>query len=256
MQTNQFSDAIIIKKISENEKQGVFEIDSLYTGYGLTIGNTLRRVLLSSLPGAAITHVKIKGVGHEFSTIPHVLEDVVEIMLNLKKVRFQMHADEPQTMLLKARGERAATAADIKSTATVDVVTPDIHIATLTSKSAELEIELTVERGLGYVPVEARKAEKLPVGVIALDAVFSPVIKTNFTVENMRVGDRTDYNKLTLDIETDGTITPADALRYAAVILHSHFKKLVQSEVIGGGAVAVDKVIESTEEKKTRRKKG
>lgn len=241
-----FSETVNIKKVSEKEKFGVFEIEGLYTGYGLTIGNALRRILFSSLPGAAITQIKIKGIGHEFTTIPSVLEDVVEIILNLKKIRFHFYADESQILTLKVKGEKKVTAADIKTNSSVDVINDDAHIATLTSKSGELEMELTVERGLGYMPVESRKLEKLPVGIIALDAFFSPVTKANFTVENMRVGDQTDYNKLNFVIETDGSITPSEALKKAGDILQEHFSKISQVEVM---------VSEEKEAKKLKKKK-
>jgi len=224
------SETVAIKTISETDRQGVFEIEGLYTGYGVTIGNALRRAMLSSLPGAAITQVKIKGVSHEFTTLPGVLEDMVELMLNLKRIRFRIHTKEPQTLILKAQGEGKVTARDIRATSEVEVITPDAHIATLTDKNAELDMELTVEKALGYVPAEARKSEKLPIGVIALDAIFSPVVKVNFTVENMRVGDRTDYNKLRVVIETDGSITPSQALRKSARILQDHFTKIGEIE--------------------------
>jgi len=224
------SETVAIKTISETDREGVFEIEGLYTGYGVTIGNTLRRAMLSSLPGAAITQVKIKGVSHEFTTLPGVLEDMVELMLNLKRIRFRIHTKEPQTLTLKAQGEGKVTASDIRATSEVEVITPDAPIATLTDKNAELDMELTVEKALGYVPAEARKSEKLPIGVIALDAIFSPVVKVNFTVENMRVGDRTDYNKLRIVIETDGSVTPSQALRKSARILQDHFTKIGEIE--------------------------
>lgn len=227
-----FSETVNIKTISEKEKVGIFEIDGLYTGYGLTIGNALRRVLLSSLSGAAITQIKVRGVGHEFTTIPNVLEDMVEILLNLKEIRFHLYSDEPQILILKVKGEKKVTASDIKTNANIDVINNEAHIATITNKSGELEIELTVEKGLGYVSIESKKLEKLPVGTIALDAIFSPVVKANFTVENMRVGDRTDYNKLNLIIETDGSITPSEALNKASLILQEHFFKISQIEVM------------------------
>lgn len=212
--------------------QGVFEIDALSPGYGQTLGNGLRRVLLSSLPGAAITSIKIAGVDHEFSTVPGVYENVVDILLNLKQVRIALHTDEPQVLTLSAKGERQVTAAMIKAPSQVTVINPDCHIATLTDKKAELEIELTVERGMGYVPVSDRRATgKVPIGTIALDAIFSPVRKVNYSVEDMRVGDRTDYNKLRLEIETDGTITPADALIGAAKILAAQFQELTEVEI-------------------------
>lgn len=217
---------IEIKRVEEIANKGVFEIDGLYAGYGLTLGNALRRVLLSSIPGAAITQIKIKGVGHEFSTIPNVKEDVVEIELNLKKVRFQMFTAEPQILTLKVKGEALVAARDIQESASVVVVSKDAHIATLTAKNADLEIEMTVERGLGYVPVEARKTEKLAIGVVALDAFFSPVTKVSFAIENMRVGDRIDYNRLRFVIETDGSISPSKALKFASDTLREHFEKV------------------------------
>ncbi len=231
MEYTRLSETIKIKTISESETEGIFEIEGLYTGYGLTLGNALRRSLLSSLPGAAITQVKIKGVEHEFSTIPGVKEDVVEITLNLKRVRFGFYATEPQVLTLHVKGEKKVTAADIKTNAQLEIVNPDCHIATLTSKNAEIDMELTVEKGLGYVPVEARKLEKLPIKTIALDAIFGPVVKVNFVVENMRVGDRTDYNRLKLTIQTDGTITPSSALHKASNILKDHFEKVSAIEI-------------------------
>lgn len=226
------SDPVRVKTVSEDEKVGVFDIEGLYRGYGITIGNALRRVLLSSLPGAAITRFKIKGVGHEFSTIDGVVEDVVEIGFNLKKVRFKFFADEPQTLTLKVKGEKEVTAGDIEGNAQVEVQNKDLHIATLTEKNAELDMEITVEKGLGYEPVEARKEGRLPIGTIALDAVFSPIESVNFRVENMRVGERTDYNRVRLEIKTDGTISPSSALHKAASILLDHFGKIGEVEVV------------------------
>ncbi|HEY4496571.1 MAG TPA: DNA-directed RNA polymerase subunit alpha [Candidatus Paceibacterota bacterium] len=225
------SESVKINRVSEDDKKGVFDIDGLYRGYGITIGNAIRRVLLSSLPGAAITRFKIKGVGHEFTTIPGVVEDVLEIGLNLKKVRFAFHAKEPQVLTLKVKGEKEITAADIKGNADVEVKTPEVHIATITDKSAELDIEITVEKGLGYVPVISQKAGKLPIGTVALDAIFSPVINANFTVSNMRVGERIDYNKIRLEVETDGTISPSRAVHKAADILLDHFKRISDIEI-------------------------
>lgn len=231
MKFSYLSETVSIKTVSENNSEGVFEIEGLYTGYGLTLGNALRRVLLSSLPGAAITRVKIKGINHEFSTLEGVAEDIVELGLNLKQVRFRAYSDEPQILTLKVKGAKTVTATDIETNAQVEVINQDAHIATLTAKNAELDMELTIERGLGYVPVESMKLEKLPVGVIALDGIFTPVIKVNFDVENMRVGDRTDYNRLKLTINTDGSITPSAALRKASNILQDHFSKAAQVEV-------------------------
>jgi len=226
MKYSYLSDSVQIKTVHEKDTEGIFEIDGLYTGYGLTIGNALRRVLLSSLPGAAITQVKIKGVGHEFTTLPNIAEDMVEIGLNLKKVRFQIFTDEPQTLSLRVKGEKRITAADIGLNSMVKMFTPDTHIATLTNKKAELEMELTVEKGLGYSPAELRQGGKLPIGSIAIDAIFTPVISVNYSVENTRVGERTDYNKLHLKIVTDGTIKPSNAIRKASNILKDHFEKI------------------------------
>ncbi len=231
MEYQYLSETVGIKKVSESDREGVFEIEGLYSGYGLTIGNALRRVLLSSLPGAAITQFKIKGINHEFSTVEGIKEDVVEIGLNLKKIRFRIHTDEPQVLILKVKGEKEVTAADIETNAQVDLITPGVRIATLTAKGADLDMEITIEKGLGYAPVETRKSEKLPIGVVALDALFSPVTKVNFTVENMRVGERADYNRLRLVVETDGSITPSAALRKASNILQDHFVKISGVEV-------------------------
>jgi len=231
MQYQYLSEAVQIKTISEDATEGVFEVEGLYTGYGVTIGNAIRRALLSSLPGAAITKFKMKNAGHQFTTVENVAEDVVEIGLNLKKIRFRIHTDEPQVLTLKVKGDKEVTAADIKTNSNVELVSPDIHIATITDKAGELDLELTVEKGLGYVPIDALKGEKLPIGEIAIDAMFSPVINVNFSVENMRVGDRTDFNKLRLTITTDGSLTPSGALRKASNILQDHFAKISGVEV-------------------------
>jgi DNA-directed RNA polymerase subunit alpha len=220
------SSTVEIKTISEEARRGEFVVEGLYAGYGLTIGNALRRALLSSLPGAAVTYVKIKGAAHEFTTIPGVKEDIVELALNLKKLRFRVHADVPQVLLVKSKGEGTVIGADIKTNADVELLNPDETIATLTDKSAEFEAEITVERGLGYSAVESRKAEKMAIGQIGVDAFFSPVIKVNYSIENMRVGDRTDYNRLKLSIETDGTVSPSEALHKTASILKDHFEKV------------------------------
>lgn len=250
MQYQYLSETASIKKVSETSTEGVFEIEGLYTGYGLTIGNALRRALLSSLPGAAITQFKIKGALHQFTAIEGVMEDVVEISLNLKKVRFQIHTDEPQVLTLKVKGEQEVTGADIETNAQVELVTPDAHILTISDKNTEVDLEITVEKGLGYVPVDARKGEKLAIGAIALDALFSPVLAVNFSVENMRVGDRTDYNRLKLHIKTDGSLTPSAALRKASNILQDHFAKISQVEVKEPEPI----LVEEKEEKKTKRK--
>ena len=198
--------------VLEDGTKGVYEIDSLHPGYGHTIGNSLRRVMLSSLPGAAITRVKIQGVSHEFSTIPGVKEDVITILLNLKQVRFLMHSPEPQVIKLSAKGVKNITAGDFEAPSQVEIKNPGAPVATLTSKEAKLELEATVERGLGYVPREVLEKEKGEVGMLTLDAIFTPIRKANYEVENMRVGERTDYNRLRMSIETDGTIKPREAL--------------------------------------------
>ena len=231
MEYHHLSETVKIKKVSETDTRGSFEMEGLYSGYGLTIGNALRRALFSSLPGAAIIQIKIKGVKHEFSTIPGVKEDVVEIILNLKKIRFKFHADKSQTFLLKAKGEKKITAGDIEIDSSVEIINSDTHILTLTGKTAEIDMELTVEKGLGYSMAENRKAEKLSVGVIMIDAFFTPITNVNFIVENMRVGEKTDYNRLKLEIETDGSITPSNALHKAANVLKDHLEKISNIEI-------------------------
>ena len=214
------------KIIKKEENRAIFEIDGCYPGYGMTLGNAFRRVLLSSLPGAAITAVKIRGVSHEFSTIPYIIEDVIRIILNLKQVRFKILSQEalPIKIELKVSGEKEVKAKDIKLTSEIEIINKDIHIATLTNKKAKLEMEIEVDSGLGYVPVEKRKKEKLEIGVIAVDANFTPIRKINYEIENMRVGDRTDFNRLIIDIETDGSLTPEEAFSKAAEILVEHFQ--------------------------------
>ncbi len=214
------------KIILEEGNRAVFEIEGLWPGYGPTIGNAIRRVLLSSLEGAAITSVKIEGVQHEFSTLPGIREDIIELTLNLKQVRFRMHGSGPYAAALAVKGEKRVTAADIKTPSQLEVVNPEQHIATLTDKKAALAMELVAERGVGYQPIEARRKEKVEIGMIALDAAFSPIRLVTFEVENMRVGDRTDYNRVRFQIETDGSISPRQALSSAAGILQEQFGAL------------------------------
>ncbi|MAF20468.1 MAG: DNA-directed RNA polymerase subunit alpha [Parcubacteria group bacterium] len=211
------------KIIEQKGNQAIFEIEACYPGYGMTLGNTFRRVLLSSLPGAAITGVKIKGVQHEFSTIPYVTEDVVQIILNLKQVRFKLHTDQLVKTSLKIKGEKKVKAKDIKTSSELEVVNDDAHIATLTNKKASLEMEIEIESGLGYLPVEKRKKGKIEIGKIAMDAIFSPIRKVTYSIEDMRVGERTDYDRLRINIETDGTITPKDAFLKTTQILVDHY---------------------------------
>lgn len=217
------------KYIKKEENSFLFEIKPCYPGYGHTLGNALRRVLLSSLEGAAVTTVKISSVKHEFSTIPHILEDVIEIMLNLKELRFKMHSKEPVKLTLKVKGERIVKAKDFKCPSQIEIISKDAHIATLTDKKAKLDLEIQVEKGLGYVSREELRKEKLEVGTIALDSIFSPIRIVDYNVENMRVGERTDYNKLVIGIKTDGSIEARDALRQAAVILARHFNRIAET---------------------------
>ncbi len=218
------------KVIESEENRSVIEINALYPGFGSTIGNALRRVLYSSLSGAAITSVKIKDVPHEFTTIEGVLEDVMEISLNLKQVRLKLHEDEPQTLTLKVKGKKEVKAGDIETPSQAEIVNKDKHLATLTSSKSSLEMELQAEKGLGYVKADIDEKEKKEVGHISLDAIFSPVRKVNFEVENMRVGERTDYNKLLFDITTDGSISPEEAFTKASSVLVEHFKVLSELE--------------------------
>ncbi len=213
--------------VQEDAFSGVYEIDGLYPGYGHTLGNSLRRIILSSLPGAAITEVKIDGISHEFSTMEGVKEDVITILLNLKRIRIAMHATEPLKISLKKNGIHMVTAKDIIVPSQIEILNPDQPIAELTSKNASLDIEMTVEHGLGYVPRDVHQKDKVDIGVIALDAVFTPVRRVNYEVENMRVGDRTDYNRLRVALETDGTISPKEALERAIEIMIHQLKAII-----------------------------
>lgn len=242
--------------------EGVLTAEPFFHGYGTTIGNAIRRVLLSSLSGAAITAVKIKGAQHEFFAIPHVKEDVLEILLNLKQIRLKSFSDAPVKITLHAKGEGVVTAKSIKATSDVEIVSLDAPIATLTDKNAELEMEFTVEKGRGYVPTEERTKEKMELGTIAIDALFSPVVNVGFRVENVRVGEITNYDKLVMTIETDGTISPEDAVSQSAKTLINHFT-LFQS-LSAGTPVQIEsaetseettEVVASEEEKPKRSKK-
>lgn len=219
-----------IKLIDKKENSAVIEINDCYPGYGVTLANALRRVMLSGLPGAAITSVKIKNAPHEFSTIEGVKEDIVEIILNLKQLRFKLYGDEPVKAKLSAKGEKEAIAGDIETKGRAEIINKDAHIATLTRKNAELDMELTIEKGLGYAPVEQRDRNKKEIGVIAIDAIFSPIRKVGYEIENVRVGQRTDYNKIIFEIETDGSIESEEALKQAAQILIEQFAAVKSSE--------------------------
>ena len=239
-----------IKVLSKEGSKTTFEISPLMPGYGATIANPLRRVLLSSLEGAAITSVKIKGVDHEFSSISGVLEDVVEVILNIKKIRFKLHGDGPVKLTLDVKGEKTVTAADIKLTSDIELINEDQHIATITDKKMGLSMELEVEKGIGYVPVEQRQKDKLAIGVIAVDAIFSPVKLVNFKIENVRVGQRIDFNKVVMEIETDGSIEPEEAMKKASEILVDHFKLI--SDVKTEEKTAKPKKTKATAKKKSK----
>ena len=225
--------------VSEEENRGTFEIDGLYPGYGHTLGNSLRRIILSSLPGAAITQVKIDGVEHEFSAMDGIKEDVIMILLNLRRVRLALHSDEPITITLKKSGIGMVTAADIQAPTQVEILNPEQPICEITNKSTKLDMELRIEKGLGYVPREVHQKDKMEIGAIAMDAVFTPIRRANYEVENMRVGDRTDYNRLRITLETDGTYSAREALEKSIEIMIHQLKAIIgfQEEHNHGSAV-------------------
>lgn len=231
-----------------DDSYGKFIIEPLERGYGTTLGNSLRRMLLSSLEGTAITSVKIAGVAHEFSTIPGVKEDVTEIVLNLKSVIARLHCEGTKTVYIEATGEGEITAGDIKADAEVEVLNPDLHIATL-GPDAVLNMEMTISKGRGYVSADRNKLPQQIIGVIPIDSIYTPVIKVNYSVENTRVGNMTDYDKLTIEVWTDKTITARDAISLAARILCDHFTLFTDlSESMSSKSTIVDKV-ENTRDK-------
>jgi DNA-directed RNA polymerase subunit alpha len=213
-------------EINENGSYGKFVVEPLERGYGTTLGNSLRRILLSSLPGAAATSVKIEGVLHEFSTIPGVVEDTTEIILNLKRLSLKIHSDEEKTLTIDATGPAVVTAADIRVDSDVDVLNPDLHIATL-ADGAKLFMEITANRGRGYVPADRNKKEDMEIGIIPIDSIYTPIERVNYTVENTRVGQVTNYDKLTLEVWTDGSIRPDEAVSLGAKILTEHLMLFV-----------------------------
>jgi DNA-directed RNA polymerase subunit alpha len=221
---------------------GRFVVEPLERGFGTTLGNSMRRVLLSSLPGYAITSVKIDGVQHEFSTIPHVKEDVTEIVLNLKNVILKIHDEDAKTLYINSKGEGEITAGDIEHDDSVEILNPELHLAYL-DEGADVVMELTADNGRGYVPCDRNKQEmELPIGTIAIDSIYTPVLKVNYTVENTRVGQQTDYDKLILDVETDGTIPADEAVSLAAKILNEHLNLFVDlSEEMGNAEIMVEK---------------
>jgi len=227
-----------------DESYGKFVVEPLERGYGTTLGNSLRRVLLSSLPGTAVTTVKIAGVQHEFTTIPGVKEDVPEIILNLKGLIARLHSEGTKTVYIEAAGECVVTAGDIKADAEVEILNPDLHIATL-GPDATLSMELTISHGRGYVPAEKNKPAQVVAGVIPIDSIYTPVLKVNYAVENTRVGNQTDFDKLTLEVWTDKTISPRDAVSLGAKILCDHFTLFTDlSQTMSVGSTVVDKVTE------------
>ena len=221
---------IEITEISEDKKYGKFVVEPLERGYGTTLGNSLRRIMLSSLPGAAVSHVKIDGVLHEFSSIPGVKEDVTEIIMNLKSlaIKNSSESDEPKTAYIDFEGEGVVTAADIRVDADVEIMNPETVIATLNGGvDSKLRMEITISKGRGYVSADKNKNDDLAIGVIPIDSIFTPVERVNLTVENTRVGQITDYDKLTLDVFTNGTLAPDEAVSLAAKVLNEHLKLFI-----------------------------
>lgn len=245
-----------IKTKKKSDNSAIFEIESLYPGYGITVGNAIRRVLLSSLTGAAVTEVKIKNAPHEFSTMEGVKEDVLHILMNIKQLRFKVFSDGPETATLRVKGEADVAGKDFEYSSNVKLANKDLHIATITDKNTELEIELKIEKGVGYV-FQEKDDNKKSVGVIGLDAAFTPIKKANYVVENMRVGDRTDFDKISLEVETDGTVSPEEALNETLDILLSHFNFL-SGEIKGKvEEIKAEEAVEAEEKpkKKTATKK-
>jgi len=217
-----------VRELDSSGDYGRFEIEPLEPGFGTTLGNSLRRVLLSSLPGAAVTSVSIEGVSHEFTTIPHVKEDVTEILLNVKQINVISHTDEPVRMSLDVRGPRVVTAADIETPSDLEIRNPEVAICTLDGPQAHLRMDLTVERGKGYVPADRNKKEGQPIGVIPIDAIFTPVRKANFSIEKTRVGQDTEWDRLLVEVWTDGTLAPVEAVSQAAALFTSHLELFVR----------------------------
>jgi len=236
------------KVISEEENKGTYEIDGLYPGYGHTLGNALRRVLLSSLPGFAVTKIKIEGASHEFAAMPGVLEDIITILLNVKQLRFKMHGDGPEVATIDVKGQKEIKAKDIKCPTQLEVINRDQHIATVTDKNAKFIAELTVEKGLGFVTAEELVKDKVSVGTLVADAIFTPIRRVNYEVENMRVGDRTDYNRLRIFVETDGTVSPREALKKSLSIMKQQIESIEHfgEEALEAGEVETKGVVSSS----------
>ena len=242
---------IEIVETSDDNKYGKFVIEPLERGYGITLGNSLRRIMLSSLPGTAVSHVKIKGVLHEFSSIPGVKEDVTEIIKNIKNVVIKNNSDtfEPKQAYIDVVGERVVKAGDIKVDGDIEIVNPDLVIANLSGPDAKLEMELTIVNGRGYVSLDKNKEADAPIDVIAIDSIFTPVERVNLTVQNTRVGQVTDYDKLTLDVYTNGALAPDEAVSLAANLLVEHLKLF---EDLSENARLVDVMVESTTDEKEK----
>lgn len=236
--------------VKEDATSGIYEIDGLFPGYGHTLGNSLRRIILSSIPGAAITSLSIDGVKHEFSAIDGIREDVIAVILNLKKTRFKLHGDDAQKATLRIKGIKTVTAEDINVPSQLEIMNKDQYICESTAKDVDVAIEITVEKGLGYVPREVLQKEKADIGTIALDASFTPIRRASYEVENMRVGDRTDHNRLRVSIETDGTISPHQALETSINTMITQLQSIVgfRETVIESALQKVDSTVEMPKE--------
>ncbi len=233
--------------VEEVGNKGVFEIDGLYPGYGHTLGNSLRRIILSSIPGASLTSVKIEGISHEFQTMEGIKEDIIVLILNLKKTRFKMTSDEPQTVSLSIKGPKEVFASDIKTSGQVEVLNPELYIASVTGK-VNLNIEMTIEKGLGFISKEVMQKEKVDIGTIAVDAIFTPIRRVSYEVENMRVGDKTNHNRLRIAIETDGTLSPRQALSDSIVTMIHQLKAIVDFKEVETEEVKEKKGVKTKEE--------
>ena len=242
---------IEVAEISDDKKYGRFVVEPLERGYGITLGNSLRRIMLSSLPGAAVSQVKIEGVLHEFSSIEGVKEDVTEIIMNIKSLAIRNNSDtnEPKTAYIEYEGEGVVKASDIQADQDSEILNPDLTIATLCGKSAKLYMELTITKGRGYVSADKNKSEDLPIGVIAVDSIYTPVERVNITVENTRVGQITDFDKLTLDVYTNGTLVPDEAVSLAAKVLSEHLSLFID---LSENAKTAEVMVEKEEDEKEK----
>ena len=242
---------IEVAEISDDKKYGRFVVEPLERGYGITLGNSLRRIMLSSLPGAAVSQVKIEGVLHEFSSIEGVKEDVTEIIMNIKSLAIRNNSDtnEPKTAYIEYEGEGVVKASDIQADQDIEILNPDLTIATLCGKSAKLYMELTITKGRGYVSADKNKSEDLPIGVIAVDSIYTPVERVNITVENTRVGQITDFDKLTLDVYTNGTLVPDEAVSLAAKVLSEHLSLFLD---LSENAKTAEVMVEKEEDEKEK----